>query len=108
MTPDDCRVALSRVREVCNTPHLRARLAALAAFLLAAGAIVYGTLAESRVECEACVDFEGAHACRTAVASSRDAAVSAAVRSACAVLSSGVTAGMACDRTPPRSVRCDP
>ena len=40
------------------------------------------------------------------VAGDREAAMQGAVSTACAVLSSGVTSGMACDRTPPRSARC--
>ena len=86
---------------------MRTRLAYVAGFLILAGALVYGTLQEAGVECEVCVEFEGAHACRTALASDRDGAMAAAVRSACAVLSSGVTRGMACDRTAPASVQCD-
>lgn len=92
---------------LCQTPDVRRRLAYLAAFLLLGGAVVYGTLQEAQVECEVCVEFGGARACRTAVASDRDGALRAAIRGACAVLTSGVTQGMACDRTPPSSAQCD-
>jgi len=85
---------------------VRTRLAYLAGFLLLGAALVYGTLSEAQVECEVCLEFAGGRACRTAFASDRNGAMSAAVRSACAVLSSGVTQGMACDRTPPSSVQC--
>jgi hypothetical protein len=53
-----------------------------------------------------CVEFGGATACRTGRAGDRESALRGAVSTACAVLSSGVTSGMACDRTPPRSVSC--
>jgi hypothetical protein len=86
---------------------VRTGLAYLAALLLLGGALIYGTLREAQVECEVCIAFEGARACRTAVAAARDDALRAAVRGACSVLTSGVTRGMACDRTPPSSVRCD-
>jgi hypothetical protein len=69
-------------------------------------ALVFVTRSQSAVECELCVDFGGRTACRTASAEDRDAAQRAAASAACAVLSSGVTQGLECDRTPPRSVRC--
>ena len=81
-------------------------MAYLAGFLLLGGALVYGTLSEAQVECEVCLEFEGGRACRAALASDQNGAVSAAVRSACAVLTSGVTRGMACERAP-RIVRCE-
>jgi hypothetical protein len=97
----------SRSHALCQTLNVRTRLAYLGALLLLGGALVYGTLQEAEVECEVCLEFEGARACRTAIASARDGAVGAAIRGACAVLTSGVTRGMACDRTPPSSVRCE-
>ncbi len=69
-------------------------------------ALVLVTRSQSAVECELCVDFGGRTACRTASAENRDDAKRAAASTACAVLSSGVTQGLECDRTPPRSVRC--
>ena len=36
-----------------------------------------------------------------------DAATQQAIASACAILSRGVTQGLECQRTPPRSLRCD-
>ena len=82
----------------------------LAGVLLGAvfvAALIYATLSEAQVECEVCMDFQGASVCRTASAADRDASVRGAVMTACAVLSGGVTQGLACDRTPPRSVRCE-
>ncbi len=75
-----------------------------AAFL---GAMVYATLGESQVECEVCLEFGGGRACRTGSAADRENAISGAVSAACTVLSSGVTDGIACGSTPPRSVRCN-
>ena len=68
--------------------------------------LVYATLAESRVECEVCIEFRGRQACRSGTAVDRNSAVRAATASACAVLSRGVTEGIRCDQTPPRSRRC--
>lgn len=85
---------------------MRTAVGALCGLALLA-ALVYATLTQAAVSCEACVDFGGRSECRTGSAETRDEAVRGAVTAACALLSSGVTQGMQCDRTPPRSVRCE-
>jgi hypothetical protein len=70
-------------------------------------ALVYATLAETGVECEVCVEFNGRSACRTGTASDRTGAVRGAISNACKVLSSGVTQSIACDQTRPQSVVCE-
>ena len=70
------------------------------------GAMIYATLGESRVECEVCLEYNGRGACRTSAAVNREEAVRGAVSAACAVLSGGVTDGIACSSTPPRSLSC--
>ena len=69
--------------------------------------VVYATLAESQVACEVCVDYRGGSECRSSSAIDRETAITGAVTAACAVLSGGVTDGIACGATSPRSVRCD-
>jgi hypothetical protein len=69
-------------------------------------AMFFATQRESAVQCELCMEFGGRTACRTASAADRDAAVRGAITTACAMLSSGVTQGLECDRTPPRSLSC--
>jgi hypothetical protein len=69
-------------------------------------AMFFATQRESAVQCELCMEFGGRTACRTASAADRDAAVRGAITTACAVLSSGVTQGLECDRTPPRTLSC--
>lgn len=71
------------------------------------GALIYASLEQAAVSCEVCLEFGGRSDCRSASAASRDEAVRGALTSACAVLASGVTRGMLCDRTPPSSVRCE-
>jgi hypothetical protein len=83
------------------------RIAFVAAAAVFFAALVYTTTREAAVECEVCMEFGGASACRTGRGGDQESAVSGAVTAACAALSNGVTSGMACDRTPPRSVRCD-
>jgi hypothetical protein len=69
-------------------------------------ALVYSTLAQSGVACEVCMDYGGDSACRTVAAASEEEATQQAIASACAVLGRGVTRGIECQRTPPRSLSC--
>ena len=69
-------------------------------------ALVWATGREAAVECEVCMVFGGREACRTGSAADRESAERGAVSTACAVLASGVTRGMECTRTRPRSVQC--
>lgn len=70
-------------------------------------AMVYAVMAEGRVECEVCVAYRGRTVCRTSTAVDRKSAISGAVSAACAVLSGGVTDGIECSSTPPRSLTCN-
>ena len=81
-------------------------LAGLLITVAVAAALVVATRRQAAVECTVCTEFGGQSACRTAHGASREAAELGAARSACAVLASGVTLGLQCDRTPPRSVSC--
>jgi hypothetical protein len=77
--------------------------------LVAAGfaaALVFATLRENRVACEVCVDFGSGSTCAKSSAASADEARQQAHSSACAVLAGGVTRGLECQRSAPRSVRC--
>ena len=69
-------------------------------------AIVLGARNELRVRCEVCMDYEGRHSCDVARAADQDHAILQATTAACAKISSGVTAGIRCGNTPPRSVTC--
>lgn len=82
-------------------PLLAVLIAAAAAFLL-----YRATLAGAGVTCEACVRFKGREACKSAAGPDRLAAERAAVTTACAVVSGGVTDTIACQAIPPISLRC--
>jgi hypothetical protein len=69
-------------------------------------ALLWTTLAESGVVCEVCLDYGGGSACRSVRAADAEAATQQAIATACAVLTGGVTRGLECQRTPPRSLRC--
>lgn len=67
--------------------------------------LVYTTLGNRRYRCEVCMAFQGRSACRTAGASTEDQALRTATENACALIASGVTDSIACDNTPPTSVK---
>jgi hypothetical protein len=69
--------------------------------------LVFATLRETAVACEVCVDFGGRSECRRASGAGREEALQMAQSTACAVLAAGVTQGMACQRTTPRSASCE-
>lgn len=75
--------------------------AALTLFL-----IVLGALRNREVSCEVCIEFRGRTACREALGPTHDEAVRTATDNACAFLASGMTDSVACQNTPPASVRC--
>jgi hypothetical protein len=81
-------------------------LAGLGIAAVVIAVLYYASLAGSQVTCEACLEFGGRSECRTASGSDREEAVSGAISGVCAVLAGGVTEGLQCQRTPPRSVRC--
>jgi hypothetical protein len=91
---------------VAEGSNLGRRIAVIALALAFFAALAVATQREAAVECEVCMVYAGREACRTSSAADRDLAIRGAVSTACAVLSSGVTRGMECDRTPPRSVQC--
>jgi len=70
------------------------------------GLLYAATLAQAGSECEACVEFGGRSACRTVVAAKREDAQQQAIENACALLTSGVTEVLACQRSEPASLRC--
>ena len=69
--------------------------------------LVTGLMREANVECAVCMEFEGRRACRSSLGADRDAAISGAISTACAVLAGGVTRGIQCSSTPPKSLHCD-
>ena len=81
-------------------------LGGLLAAALFIAALLYTTLAESGIECEVCLDYRGQSTCQTVSAPDRPQAIAQATATACALLSSGVTAGMECNSTPPTITRC--
>ena len=78
----------------------------LVALLLLGGFVVYSGFRVSGVRCEVCVEFAGNRACRTVEGATEHEARLAAQINACALLTSGVTNTMACERTAPSAAEC--
>jgi len=70
------------------------------------GLLYAATLSQAGSECEACLEFGGRSACRTVAAAKREDAEQQAIQNACALLASGVTQILACERSEPTSLRC--
>jgi hypothetical protein len=68
--------------------------------------VVYSTFQIGGVRCEVCIQFHGREVCRSVDGTTEAEALSAATTNACALLTSGVTNVLACERTPPRVSEC--
>lgn len=80
-------------------------LAAFAAFI---AFVVYGSLTVPAFRCDVCMSFAGHSMCRSVEGRSESEARSSAINNACALLASGVTDTMACERGRPLREDCQP
>lgn len=69
------------------------------------GFLVYSSMHVARYRVEVCVSYHGGNQCRTASADSQDHALRSAQSNACALLTSGVTETMQCERETPTSIK---
>jgi len=76
------------------------------AFVVAAFAIIiYLSMSGAQYRVEVCMSYQGRNSCRTASADTQEHALRSATSNACALIASGVTDTMACERADPASVR---
>jgi hypothetical protein len=66
--------------------------------------LVYSTIGSKQHTVEVCITFQGRSNCRTASGPTRQEAMQTAVQNACALIASGVSETIACERTPPDRV----
>lgn len=78
----------------------------LAVLVPIVAAVVYSSFHVSDFECEVCIAFEGREACRTVKAKTETEALRGAISNTCALISSGVTDTLRCERTPPGKATC--
>ena len=67
--------------------------------------LVYSSMHIAKYRVEVCVAFQGRRECRTASADSKDHALRSAQSNACALLVSGVTETMQCERVEPTTIK---
>jgi len=72
------------------------------------GVITYQMIGLAKVECELCIEFKSQKHCPTALGATHEEALDEAHRNACAILSSGVTEVLACQRQERQDVSCTP
>jgi hypothetical protein len=68
--------------------------------------VVYSSFHAADVACEVCIAFEGRDACRTVASKTAEESTRGAITNTCALLASGVTDTLRCERTKPRKVEC--
>ena len=68
-------------------------------------ALIRSTMNLAKYRVEVCMSYQGRSECRTAAGSTEEFALRTATTNACALISSGVTDSMACERGAPQSVR---
>jgi hypothetical protein len=73
--------------------------------LVVLGYIVYSSMNLAGHKVEVCITFNGRTNCRTAAGASEEFARRTATTNACADIASGVTDSIACENTPPNSVK---
>jgi len=80
---------------------------AVAGFLLLVGLMTYLVMTPGQVACEVCIEFHGRVECRKATGKDRQEAEMAAAGTACSLIAGGVTEGIACQNTTPKSATCE-
>ena len=68
--------------------------------------VVWSSLRIGGVRCEVCIQFEGRQACRAVDGTGEEETLAAARTNACALIASGVTQTMACERMQPARSAC--
>jgi hypothetical protein len=82
------------------------RWVVLAAALVFAAYVVYGTVTRTAASCEVCLEFEGETVCRRGAGATEEEARRAAQESACGGQAHGMSEIIACRNQPPVSVQC--
>ncbi len=83
---------------------MRKFLFAIAGIVVFVGLLVYMTVGQKRMRVEVCMTYQGRQNCAKASAETREQALRTATTNACALIASGVTDSLACERGTPVSV----
>ncbi len=68
--------------------------------------VVYSSFQVSDFECEVCMAFEGQETCRTVTGKTEMEGLRTGIDNACAILASGVTDTLRCQRGQPKKASC--
>lgn len=71
-----------------------------------AALVVYASFQVGGMRCEVCIQFQGKTECRAVDGTTETEARNGATTNVCALLTSGVTNTLACERTPPTVSEC--
>jgi hypothetical protein len=80
-------------------------LLAMAGFMAFA---IFSSMSGQKFRADVCMVFNGKKQCRTAIGATEEEAIRTATSNACALLASGMTETMSCERVPPISVATQP
>ncbi len=70
--------------------------------------VVYSSFQLSQFECEVCMSYQGHEVCRTVTGQTELEGLRTGIDNACALISSGVTDTLKCQRTQPLKAGCKP
>ncbi len=81
-------------------------LAAAVVLLPVVGFVVYSSLHVAEYECDVCITFDGQEMCRTVTGQTEEEGLRTGKNNACALLTSGMTNSMRCERSMPTRAEC--
>jgi len=81
-------------------------LAAIAVLVPVVALVLYSSMDVAQYECTVCMPFDGQEVCRTVTGKTEDEGVRTGTTNACALLTSGMTNSMRCERTQPTKAEC--
>ncbi len=83
-------------------------LLAIAGIAVFVGLLFYMTIGQQRARVEVCMSYQGRQNCAKASAETKEQALRTATTNACALIASGVTDSLACERGTPLSINWNP
>ena len=84
----------------------RATLVGIIIAAIFAGFLLWSTLSAQRIDCEACVEFNGQRNCAKVSGKTQSETLRAAVSTACGPVAGGMNESIACQNRPPITQRC--
>jgi len=86
-------------------PHT-STIAAIAVLVPVIGFVLWSSMSVSDFECTVCMPFDGREICRTVTGKTEQEGIRTGTNNACALLTSGMTNSMRCERGQPTKAEC--